>query len=247
MDLRGLKKFVKKLGCSFSITQFKVGDEVRVPSAIEHGADCAETRTIGTGYGSRGGRSRIWVEITATSFSTPLTIGQQRPQQYTASSSTASTLSSSDTVKRSLATATRDSPKKRVRLQDPWHDLADIAVRMFKGDVVDLPPEETKDTEMDSNRKLLYELAWGHLKDTKSAKEQQYAGLHFRDAFVALSGVFNMYSPVTRKVMSSADSLEAKRLCLIPELENKDEELTKLLDSLKTSKTRRLTVVLEDV
>lgn len=34
---------------------------------------------------------------------------------------------------------------------------------------------------------------------------------------------------------------------MIPELEYKDEELTKLLDSLKTTKTRKLTAVLEDV
>lgn len=41
--------------------------------------------------------------------------------------------------------------------------------------------------------------------------------------------------------------MDAKGLCLMPELELKDEELTKLLDSLKTSKTRKLNAVLEDV
>ncbi|KAF9096995.1 hypothetical protein BGX23_010038 [Mortierella sp. AD031] len=158
---------------------------------------------------------------------------------------------SKDHAKRTRTAMTRNLPKKRVRLRDPWHDLADIAVRLFKRNAIDLPPEETKDTEKDPEHKKLYGLAWRHLKDAKVALEQQDADkemcLHFRDAFVALSGVFNLYSPMTRKALSSADCLEAKRLCLIPELEYKDEELTKLLDALKTTKTRKLTVVLEDV
>ncbi|KAG0196805.1 hypothetical protein BGX33_001253, partial [Mortierella sp. NVP41] len=160
-------------------------------------------------------------------------------------------IESKDHAKRTRTEMTRNLPKKRVRLRDPWHDLADIAVRLFKRNAVDLPPEETKDTEKDPEHKKLYGLAWRHLKDAKVALEQQDADkemcLHFRDAFVALSGVFNLYSPMTRKALSSADCLEAKRLCLIPELEYKDEELTKPLDALKTTKTRKLTVVLEDV
>ncbi|KAF9996337.1 hypothetical protein BGZ65_008080, partial [Modicella reniformis] len=158
---------------------------------------------------------------------------------------------SKDHAKRTRTTMTRNLPKKRVRLQDPWHDLADIAVRLFKGNAVDLPPEGAKDTEKDPERKKLYGLAWRHLRDAKVALEQQGADketcLHFRDAFVALSGVFNLYSPMARKALSSTDCLEAKRLCLMPELEYKDEELTKLLDSLMTTKIRKLTVILEDV
>ncbi|KAG0252507.1 hypothetical protein BG011_006938 [Mortierella polycephala] len=113
------------------------------------------------------------------------------------------------------------------------------------------PSEETKDIEKDPERKKLYGLAWRHLRDAKVALGQQNADketcLHFRDAFVALSGVFNLYSFMARKALSSADCLDAKGLCLVPELEYKDEELTKLLDSLKTTKTRKLTAVLEDV
>ncbi|KAF9185901.1 hypothetical protein BGZ50_002804, partial [Haplosporangium sp. Z 11] len=158
---------------------------------------------------------------------------------------------SKDHAKRTRTTMTKNLPKKRMRLRDPWHDLADIAIRLFNGNVVDLPSEKSMETEKDPERKKLYELAWRHLSDAKEGLGQQNANkemrLHFRDAFVALSGVFNLYSFQARKALSSADCLDAKGLCLMPELEYKDEELTKLLGSLMTTKTRKLTAILEDV
>ncbi|KAG0341468.1 hypothetical protein BG000_008968 [Podila horticola] len=158
---------------------------------------------------------------------------------------------SNDQAKRARSPMTSNPSKKRMRLRDPWHDLADTAVHLFNGKAVDLPPKATKDTEKDPERKKLYELAWRHLRDAKDAMGQENANketcLHFRDAFVALSGVFNLYSLVARKALSSTDCLEAKRLCLMPELDYKDDKLTKLLDSLKTTKKRKLTEVLEDV
>ncbi|KAK3828199.1 MAG: hypothetical protein J3Q66DRAFT_322068 [Benniella sp.] len=148
-------------------------------------------------------------------------------------------------------TKTNNLPKKRMRLQDPWHDLAEIAVDLFKGKAVDLPPEATKDIEKNPERRKLYEMAWHHLTDAKVATQQRQVDkgtcLLFRDAFVALSGVFNLYSPATKKALSSADYLEVKKLCLVPELEFEDKEVKTLLDSLKTTKSRKLTDVLEDV
>jgi hypothetical protein len=105
--------------------------------------------------------------------------------------------------------------------------------------------------EKDPERQKLYGLAWRHLRDAQEALRQPNVDketcLHFRDVFVALSGVFNLYSALARKALSSADYLDAKGICFMPELERKDEELTILLDSLKTTKTWRLTAVLEDV
>ncbi|KAF9536494.1 hypothetical protein EC957_010656 [Mortierella hygrophila] len=156
-----------------------------------------------------------------------------------------------DHAKRTRTTTTRVTPTKRMRLQDPWHELADVALCLYNGNAVDLPSEETKDTEKDPERQKLYGLAWRHLREAKNALGQQNTDnetcLHFRDAFVALSGVLNLYSPIARKALACADCIDAKGLCLMPELELKDEELTKLLDSLKTTKTRKLNAVLEDV
>jgi hypothetical protein len=184
-----------------------------------------------------------------------------------------------DHAKRTRTTTTRAAPTKRMRLLDPWHELADVALRLvraflsapaellygyldvlmlssyrtlqYNGNAVDLPSEDTKDTEKDPESQKLYGLAWRHLRDAKKALGQQNVDketcLHFRDAFVAIYGVFNLYSPMARKALASADCMDAKGLCLMPELEHKDEELTKLLDSLKTTKTRKLTAVLEDV
>ncbi|KAF9913238.1 hypothetical protein BX616_010123 [Lobosporangium transversale] len=156
-----------------------------------------------------------------------------------------------DHTKRTMNTTMRAAPMKRIRLQDPWHDLADAALHLYKGHAVDLPSEEAKDTEKDHERQKLYGLAWRHLRDAKKALEQQNkdkeARLHFRDAFVALSGVFNLYSPIARKALTYADRVDAKSLCLIPELEHRDKELTKLLNSLKTTKTKKLISVLEDI
>ncbi|KAG0319070.1 hypothetical protein BGZ97_002813 [Linnemannia gamsii] len=156
-----------------------------------------------------------------------------------------------DHAKRTRTTTTRAAPTKRMRLLGPWHELADVALRLYNGNAVDLPSEDTKDTEKDPESQKLYGLAWRHLRDAKKALGQQNVDketcLHFRDAFVAIYGVFNLYSPMARKALSSADCMDAKGLCLMPELEHKDEELTKLLDSLKTTKTRKLTAVLEDV
>ncbi|KAF9563533.1 hypothetical protein EC968_004805 [Mortierella alpina] len=116
-------------------------------------------------------------------------------------------------AKRTRTTTTRAAPTKRLRLQDPWHELADVALSLYNGNAVELPSEETKDTEKDPERQKLLK-------------------------FVFTYG---------QKKLASADCMEAKGLCLMPELEHKDEELTKLLDSLKTTKTRKLNAVLEDI
>ncbi|KAG0045541.1 hypothetical protein BGZ83_009253 [Gryganskiella cystojenkinii] len=180
------------------------------------------------------------------SSDTPLASQAQRP---VTSTPLPSPNASMDHTKR--ARVTKALPKKKMRLRDPWHDLAEIAVHLFKGKIVDLPPEATKEAERDPERMKLYGLAWRHLRDAKEVLGLQTVDretcLHFRDAFVALSGVFNLYSLMARKVLSSAECMEAKELCLMPELERKDEELTNLLDSLKTTKARKLTAVLEDV
>ncbi|KAF9967250.1 hypothetical protein BGZ73_000631 [Actinomortierella ambigua] len=156
-----------------------------------------------------------------------------------------------DNAKRIRTVTAGALPTKRIRLHDPWHELADIALRTYNGDAVDLPPEETKNTEKDPERQRLYGLAWRHLKDAKRASGQhnidKESCLHFRDAFVALSGVFNLYSPMARSSLTSADCLDAKGLCLMPELEHRDEVLSQLLDSLKTSKIKKLAAVLEDL
>ncbi|GJJ71738.1 hypothetical protein EMPS_04095 [Entomortierella parvispora] len=156
-----------------------------------------------------------------------------------------------DHSKRTKTATAQSLPKKRIRLRDPWHDLAEIAVQLFKGNTVDLPLEDTSNTEDDPVPGKLYKLAWRHLKDAKRAIEQQTTSkegcLHLHDAFVALSGVFNLYSPVARTTLSTAERLDAKSLCIIPELESKDEEVTRLLNSLKITKTKKLTAVLEDV
>ncbi|KAF9138595.1 hypothetical protein BGX30_008974 [Mortierella sp. GBA39] len=51
---------------------------------------------------------------------------------------------------------------------------------------------------------------------------------------------------MARMVLSSAESLDAKRVCLMPELEYQDEDLTKLLDSLKTTKMWKMAAVQGD-
>lgn len=42
--------------------------------------------------------------------------------------------------------------------------------------------------------------------------------LHFRNAFVARSGAFNLYLPVARKAPSPTDRSKARDLCWVPEL-----------------------------
>ncbi|KAF9083642.1 hypothetical protein BGX27_004029, partial [Mortierella sp. AM989] len=74
-----------------------------------------------------------------------------------------------DHAKRTMTTTTRAAPMKRMRLQDPWHDLADAALHLYNGHTVDLPSEETRDTEKDPERQKLYGLAWRHLRDAKKA------------------------------------------------------------------------------
>ncbi|KAG0338098.1 hypothetical protein BG004_007356 [Podila humilis] len=120
----------------------------------------------------------------------------------------------------------------------------------LQGKAVDLPAKATKDIEKDPERRKLFELAWQHLADAIDAKEpeniEKETCLHFRDAFVALSGVYNIYSPATRTVLSPTERVEAMDFCRMAELDSKDEALTMLLDSLKTTRTRTLNAVLED-
>ncbi|GJJ71483.1 hypothetical protein EMPS_03833 [Entomortierella parvispora] len=80
------------------------------------------------------------------------------------------------------------------------------------------------------NTSVMQKMPWMGLENV-----DKESCLHFRDAFVALSGMFNLYSPMARKVLSTTDRQEAMQLCLMPELNHKDEELSTLLNSLKTT------------
>ncbi|KAF8926258.1 hypothetical protein BGZ47_002829, partial [Haplosporangium gracile] len=55
---------------------------------------------------------------------------------------------------------------------------------------------------------------------------------NFKDAFVALSGVWNVFSKEANKAFQDADRQEVEELCKMAELENKDTGVVEILTTL---------------
>ncbi|KAG0047467.1 hypothetical protein BGZ89_004922 [Linnemannia elongata] len=106
----------------------------------------------------------------------------------------------------------------------------------YEGQDVELPSEQCAATEKDPEKNALYKLALGHLQNAQAEmhepKFDKTSCTDFKDAFVALSGVWNVFSNEANKVFQSADRQEVEEHCRMTELENKDADVVEILTTL---------------
>ncbi|KAF9424681.1 hypothetical protein BGZ76_003473 [Entomortierella beljakovae] len=128
------------------------------------------------------------------------------------------------------------SPTSRPRINDPWHDLVQATLYMYEKKDVDLPSEKCAEIEQDPERNTLYKLALSHLQNAQEEMQEpkfdKTSCTDFKDAFVALSGVWNVFSEEANKAFQSTDRQEVEELCRMTELENKDPDVMEILTAL---------------
>ncbi|KAF9907757.1 hypothetical protein EC991_010627 [Linnemannia zychae] len=124
----------------------------------------------------------------------------------------------------------------RPRISDPWHDLVRATLSMYEGEDVELPSEQSAVTEQDPEKNTLYKLALGHLQNAQAEMQEpkfdKISCTSFKDAFVALSGVWNVFSNEAKRAFQDADLQEVEELCRMTKLENKDADVVEILNAL---------------
>ncbi|KAI1292619.1 hypothetical protein EDD11_008711 [Mortierella claussenii] len=128
------------------------------------------------------------------------------------------------------------SSSPRPRINDPWHDLVQATMSMYEGVDVELPSERCAVTERDPEKNALYKLALQHLQNAQAemqkSKFDKTTCVDFKDAFVALSGLWNVFSNEANNAFQSADRLEVEELCRMTELENRRADISGILTTL---------------
>ncbi|KAI7826190.1 hypothetical protein BC939DRAFT_447189 [Gamsiella multidivaricata] len=144
------------------------------------------------------------------------------------------------------------SSSSRPRIDCPWHDLVQAALSLYEGVNVELPSEQSGAAEQDPEKRTLYKLALGHLQNAQAEMQQpkfdRTSCIDFKDAFIALSGVWNVFSKEANMAFQSADRQEVEELCKMGELEHKDADVTEILNTL-ADKSRKapLTDVVDEL
>ncbi|KAG0298954.1 hypothetical protein BGZ97_003928 [Linnemannia gamsii] len=107
---------------------------------------------------------------------------------------------------------------------------------MYEGEDVELPCEQSAVIERDPEKNTLYKLALGHLQNAQAEMQEpkfdKTSCTSFRDALVALSGVWNVFSNEANKAFQDADRQQVEELCRMTELENKDADVVEILNTL---------------
>ncbi|KAF9390184.1 hypothetical protein BGX21_011533, partial [Mortierella sp. AD011] len=73
----------------------------------------------------------------------------------------------------------------------------------------------------------------------RKPKFDKAACMSFKDAFVALSGIWNLFSNEANKAFQDSDREKVEKLCWMSELERKDSGVVEIVTAL-TEKSRRV-------
>ncbi|KAF8976097.1 hypothetical protein BGZ46_008573, partial [Entomortierella lignicola] len=132
----------------------------------------------------------------------------------------------------------------RPKLKEFWHTLMDSAIQLYFGDDATLLSLNDLHTiEIASAyKKTLYQIALMNLYEAKSIYKRpnfdKARCLYFKDAFLALSAVWYLYSPMANDLFGNERTQEAKDLCYIPDLGIQSEDVQSivkpLLEMMKT-------------
>ncbi|KAG0336144.1 hypothetical protein BG000_006887 [Podila horticola] len=128
------------------------------------------------------------------------------------------------------------------RIKEPWHSLIEVALLRYDGWHEDLPDMDAVMPMNESQeRRNMYRIALQHLHD---AVEQQARPnfdrahcLNYKDAFVALSGVWNTFSATANSMFGQSATNEVKALCYKDDMDERDCNIEKLAKALLQAKT----------
>ncbi|KAF9948568.1 hypothetical protein BGZ65_007981 [Modicella reniformis] len=140
----------------------------------------------------------------------------------------------------------------RPQICHPWHDLVRATFSLYEGKDVELPSQQSAVAEQDPEKRVLYKLALGHFQNAHAEMQRpkfdKASCTDFKDAFVALSGVWNVFSKEANEAFPSADLQEVEELCRMTELENKDADVMEILNMLaEKSREAPLTDVVNEI
>ncbi|KAF9288479.1 hypothetical protein BGZ74_000910 [Mortierella antarctica] len=106
---------------------------------------------------------------------------------------------------------------------------------------VDLPEVDTDFKQESTRRSTLYRLALHHLHNAKTLQAQSHFDrtrcLDYKDAFVAFSGIWNTYSSTANEFFGQSLTVEAKTLCYMQSIDDKDQVLMEIMDGLLQKQT----------
>ncbi|KAI8605692.1 hypothetical protein EDD21DRAFT_117748 [Dissophora ornata] len=126
----------------------------------------------------------------------------------------------------------------RPKLKEPWHALMDSAIQLYFGNDATLPSLNNLHTVETAStyKKTLYQIALMKLHEAKSIYKRpnfdKTRCLYFKDAFLALSAVWYLYTPMANELFGNERTQEAKDLCYIPDLEIQSEDVQSIVKPL---------------
>ncbi|KAF9997084.1 hypothetical protein BGZ79_009189 [Entomortierella chlamydospora] len=127
----------------------------------------------------------------------------------------------------------------KLKITEPWNTLMECAIYMHSEWDVDLPTEAQidMDTIGSMSRQMLFKIA---LRNLRWAQElSTYEGfdkfkcLPFKDAFTAMSGIWNLYSQDANNQFGEELTSQAKDICKMPWLEEHPTQISDIVTSLK--------------
>ncbi|KAG0197382.1 hypothetical protein BGX33_000699 [Mortierella sp. NVP41] len=158
-----------------------------------------------------------------------------------ASASSSPGLKRSRTPQNKAANKAARRANSKTKIKEPWHSLIETALLQYDGWQVDLPEIDANIEQESTTRTNLYQVALLHLDNVRTRQAQAHfdriSCLDYKDAFVALSGIWNTYSSSANEVFGQSLTEEAKALCHLQSIDNKDDAFMEITNSLLQKQT----------
>ncbi|KAF9402286.1 hypothetical protein BGX21_010638 [Mortierella sp. AD011] len=129
----------------------------------------------------------------------------------------------------------------KMKIKEPWKILMDCAICMHSDWDVELPSETQIDMDKIGSdlRRILFNIALKNLWLVQDLRTKpgydKFRCLRFKDAFTAMSGIWNLYSQDENKQFGEALVSEAKKICEMPQLEEHLPQISHIVAILKGS------------
>ncbi|KAG0254614.1 hypothetical protein BG011_005636 [Mortierella polycephala] len=132
-------------------------------------------------------------------------------------------------ARKSLSVRSKSSNPKAI--EQPWHRLMECALLKHFGWDASLPSISELDRP-GCDTPLKDVLYFHALQKVHLAADADDMNMEWKEAFVALSGIWHLYSETTNSLFGRPRTEEAKALCTLPELEYKDPDMNPVVTTL---------------
>ncbi|KAF9902892.1 hypothetical protein BX616_001778 [Lobosporangium transversale] len=142
--------------------------------------------------------------------------------------------------RQSVSTTSSEPATPKLKLREPWHSLVDLAILMYTDWDVELPSIDLDQSVLDEigskNKEILYRIGLRNLHQAQLLHKLKSLDknhcLPYKDAFVALSGIWNLYSTDANNSFGSEKLKAAQGLCLLPGLEERTQGIDEIVQRL---------------